>query len=372
MKIIIAPDSFKDSISAQTAANAIAKGLTDGMGDHVEILCKPIADGGEGTLDAMIPSDAQLRKNVTGPLQTPVNAAYGCVGDTAIVEMASAAGLMLIPSDQRSAGRTTTYGVGELLLDAIRCGYRRIMLTVGGSATNDGGCGMLSALGAVFRNRVGEVFLPTGLTLSSIASMDLTELQKNINGVEFILATDVKNPLLGEKGATLVYGRQKGATDEELLQMERGMRHYAELLQAYGGKDVSAMQGCGAGGGLGAPLLAFANASVRSGIDTVLSVLQFEKALADADLVITGEGKMDVQSLYGKAVSGVAKRAVEQGIPVYAFVGCLGSDKQELLSMGLADVFEVRSLATSDEDSMKNAADYLRELAKRLAIDLMR
>ncbi len=372
MKIIIAPDSFKDSASAQNVANAIARGFLDVMGESVEIVCKPIADGGEGTLDALVGAEGRIRKTVTGPRKTPIEAVYGCVGDTAVVEMASAAGLMLLGTEERSAGETTSYGVGELILDALQRGYRRVMLTVGGSATNDGGCGMLSALGASFRNRTGEPFVPTGATLSEIEKIDLTELKKTLNGVEFIIATDVKNPLLGETGATYVYGRQKGATDAELAHIEQGMKHYAALLECLSGRSVASVEGCGAGGGIAAPLLAFGEARLQSGIETVLAVNRFEEALENADLVITGEGRMDAQSLFGKAVSGVARRANARGIPVYAFVGCLGSEIEQLRSMGLADVFEARRLASSDEDSMKNVEKYLYVLAKSLAAELLR
>lgn len=367
MKIVIAPDSFKDSISARDAARAIEKGLSEVLGEGVKTVCLPIADGGEGTLEALVSEQDRTSIRVTGPRFAPVDAVYGRMGDTAVVEMATAAGLMLLSPEERSAGKTTTYGVGELILHAIEHGCKRILLTVGGSATNDGGCGMLASLGAVFYDQAGAEFIPTGETLARIADIGLGQLLETLDGVEFLIATDVRNPLLGEMGATRVYGKQKGATECELDEIENGMKHYAALLQELCGRDVSMIAGCGAGGGISAPLLAFANAQIRSGIDTVLEVNRFSEALEGADLVITGEGKTDRQSLYGKAISGVARAAGEKEIPVVLFVGVLGASREELLELGISDAFEVRSLAASTEDSMQRAGEYLTELAGRLA-----
>jgi glycerate kinase len=367
MKIVIAPDSFKDSISARDAARAIAEGLSSVFGDSAEILTLPIADGGEGTLDALTPPDARVHARVSGPLRDPVDACYGRAGDTAVIEMASAAGLMLVESAQRCAARTTTLGVGELIRRAWSDGFRRVLLTVGGSATNDGGCGMLAALGAIFTDRNGQRFLPTGGTLSEIASIDLADAREILESTRFTIATDVKNPLLGASGATAVYAPQKGATDGELSEMERGMAHYASLLCQMSGREIASTPGVGAGGGIAAPLVAFADAELRSGIETVLSVNRFSEALCDADAVITGEGKIDRQSLWGKAISGVARAAGERGIPVYCFVGRLGDNRAELLAMGLADILEVRARASSTEDAMQNAARYLTDMGGELA-----
>ncbi len=371
MKIVIAPDSFKDSISAREAARAIADGISSVSGARVETVCLPIADGGEGTLDALVPVDARVQTSVCGPLFEPVNAVWGAVGDTAVIEMASAAGLVLVPTTRRAAMRTTTYGVGELIRCAWLEGYRHIMLTVGGSATNDGGCGMLAALGATFTNQRGEHFIPTGGTLSEIVSIDLSGARELLASCRFTVATDVKNPLLGASGATSVYAPQKGATDAELAEMERGMTHYAALLSAMCGKELATQAALGAGGGIAAPLVAFGNVDLRSGIETVLAVNHFDEALNGATLVITGEGRLDRQSLWGKTVSGVARAAGERGIPVHCFVGCLGDPREELLAMGLADIREIRAYAESSEDSIKNAARYLARMGEELAERLM-
>lgn len=372
MKIVIAPDSFKDSISARDAARAIADGISSVLGAHAELVCLPIADGGEGTLDALVPTEARVQTSVCGPLFESVDAVWGAVGDTAVIEMASAAGLMLVPPARRAAIRTTTYGVGELIRRAWSEGYRHIMLTVGGSATNDGGCGMLAALGAVFTNQRGEHFIPTGGTLSEIVSIDLSGARELLASCRFTVATDVQNPLLGPSGATAVYAPQKGATDAELTEMERGMAHYASLLCAMCGRDIATQAALGAGGGIAVPLAAFGSTELRSGIETVLAVNHFDDALTDAALVITGEGRLDRQSLWGKTISGVARAAGERGIPVHCFVGCLGDPREELLAMGLADICEIGAYAESSEDSIKNAARYLSrmgaELARRLTL----
>ena len=365
MKIIIAPDSFKGSISSADVCRTVKQSILECRPD-AEIVCIPIADGGEGTLDALVPPADQIKKNVSGPLFERMTAKYGVMGKTAVIEMAAAAGLTLVPENKRSAAFTTTYGVGELIADALSCGYRRIMLTAGGSATNDGGCGMMAALGVKFFGEKGEAFVPTGATLESIRSIDVSELCKELYECEIFVATDVKNPLLGELGATSVYAPQKGADAEELARMEQGMTHYAALLKQVSGRDVSAVEGCGAGGGIAAPLVALLDAKIRSGIDTVLDSADFDAALENADMVITGEGKIDRQSLYGKAISGVTKRANATGVPVYCFVGGIGDDKQQLLSMGIEDIYDIASLSSSLEDAMENAEAYLSLIAKNL------
>lgn len=368
-KIVIAPDSFKGSIPAQAAAEAIRTGLLMGWTapEQPEILCLPIADGGEGTLDTLVSQDNRVERTVTGPDGATCPACYGSIGNTAVIEMASAAGLTLVPEKYRSAAHATSYGVGELILHAIRSGLRHILLTVGGSATNDGGCGMFAALGAKFRNAEGAEFLPVGGTLGEIEAIDLSQLEPLLAECRFTVATDVRNPLLGKNGATRVYAQQKGATAAELDQMECGMTHYASLLAELSRKPIAEVEGCGAGGGLAAPLLAFANTEICSGIEAVLNTLQFDKILQNASLVITGEGKIDRQSLFGKAISGVANAAKAQGIPVFCFVGCIGDDKEKLLSMGVQDIFAISDLAASPEDSMRRAGELLTQAAAAFA-----
>ena len=362
MKIVVAPDSFKGSLSAAEAAEAIARGLKSKYaGDALEVICIPIADGGEGTLDALVPKEHQAEVTVTGTGGSPVNAAYGRVGKTAVIEMARAAGLTLMPEQERFVPNATTLGVGELIRHALDRGYRDFLLTVGGSGTNDGGCGMMVALGARFITEGGVEFLPTGATLGKIAHIDRSNLDARLFECRFTIATDVKNPLLGPDGATYVYAKQKGCHDSWLPHMEAGMAHYAEILRQDCGTEVSAISGCGAGGGISAPLLAFLNAEICSGIEAVLTAVHFSDALKNADAVITGEGKIDRQSLFGKAISGVASAAAKAGVPIYALAGALGDEKSALLEMGLADIRTLTELSPDTAYCMANAAPLLAE-----------
>jgi len=370
MKFVIALDSFKGSVSASAACAALEKGIKKARPD-AEVVLKPIADGGEGTLDALVPRDQRYVAEVCDPLFQKIKAQYGAVNDTAIIEMACAAGLTLVDEKHRNAGQTTTYGVGEMMLHALKNGFRKIMLTAGGSATNDGGCGMLAAMGAVFKDADGNSFIPTGDSLARIADIDVSGLPRAFYECQITIATDVKNPLLGETGATFVYAPQKGLFEGQRDSLEAGMNHYSMMLHRITGRDISNVEGAGAGGGIGVPLLALFDAEIHSGIDTVLDVVGFDAALDGADAVITGEGKMDAQSLFGKAVSGVAKRAQQRNIPVYGFAGCLGDDVALLKQMGIKDIYTVVSLAKSPEDSMKNAEKYLSLLAENFANDYL-
>ena len=367
IKIVIAPDSFKGSISAHHAAAAIENGILEGLpnGITAETVKCPIADGGEGTLDALVNEHDRITLMVTGTNGAPVTASYGILGTTAVIEMASAAGLTLVEESCRNAASATTFGVGELIHDALDRGFRHILLTVGGSGTNDGGCGMLCALGATFLQKHGTAFIPTGGTLSQIDIIDLSALDSRLTDTRFTVATDVKNPLCGDTGATRVYARQKGADDATLEQMELGMCHYAQVLQNVCGKDIANMQGCGAGGGLAAPLLAFCNASIESGIHAVLKANHFADRIKNADLIITGEGKIDRQSLFGKAISGVAEAAKMQIIPVVCLVGCIGDDINVLKGMGITDILAISDLAPDTEYSIRHADILLSQLAKQ-------
>ena len=365
IKIVIAPDSFKGSIGAKEAADALEKGiLSVANGIEIETVKIPIADGGEGTLSAMVGEDGLDFVTVRGPQGAPVKAAIGFLDGVAVIEMAQAAGLTLIETEYRVAKTATTYGVGEMIVYALDRGIRQFLLTAGGSATNDGGAGLLAALGGAFYNKMGEAFVPTGGTLCEIESIDLCGLDVRLKECEFTVATDVKNTLYGDKGATYVYGAQKGADQNDLADMEMGMKHYAALVEQLCGKAVSSIEGCGAGGGIATPLLAFCNARIISGIDAVLDITHFHEHISGADFVLTGEGKIDVQSLYGKAISGVAKGAAKENIPVVCFVGCIGSDKEELRALGVSDVFATADIAPSAEYSMAHADILLEELAK--------
>ncbi len=359
-RIVIAPDSFKGSISAKDAAEAISRGIVSVLPD-AEVLCFPVADGGEGTLEAITAPCDRYRLTVTGPEWKKVGAEWGSSGDCAVVEMAKAAGITYTGEGRRAA-TATTFGVGELIRDVLAHGFRKIMLTAGGSATNDGGCGMFSALGAVFRDKEGNPFVPTGGTIGKIESIDLSGLDPALPECEITVAADITNPLLGKEGATYVYGPQKGATAEELAAMEAGMKKYARLLEAACGRDVANVPGCGAAGGLSAPLIAFCGAKIMRGIDTVLGMTGFRAALDGASAVITGEGKIDRQSLYGKAVSGVAGAAAKAGVPVDVISGTVGQDREELLTIGLRSIRTITDIEPDSRLAIENAAYYLEKL----------
>lgn len=361
LKIVVCPDSFKGSISAKDACDAIEKGLVG-----ADVLKVPIADGGEGTCEAL--ADEFVYCDVTGPDGDMVRARYGMRGSTAVIEMAEAAGLPL--TKKRQAALATSYGVGELIGNALSRGCRDIMLTVGGSATNDGGCGMLCALGARFYNNEGE-FIPTGGTLADIERIDISGLDRRLEDVKFRALTDVKNPLVGSLGATYVYGRQKGADDNALLLMERGMVHFADILYDMSGKYIADLPGAGAGGGLVAPLIAFCDITLASGIDAVLDTLGFDALIDGADIIVTGEGRIDVQSLYGKAISGVARRAAKRNIPVYCLVGAVGDDRQKLRNMGIADIYALADIAPDADYSMSHAAELLTQNAATMLANII-
>lgn len=363
LKIVIAPDSFKGSISAKEAALAIERGLFK-ANSNIETVIQPIADGGEGTLDALVSEKDRISVTVTGTDGRRVSAEYGHIGNTAVIEMASAAGLTLVEEKDRNAAAATTYGVGELILNALDRGYRGFLITVGGSGTNDGGCGMFSALGARFTDKNGNAFIPTGATLESIRDIDVSTLDCRLNNCKFLIATDVTNVLCGKTGATYVYGGQKGADDATLDKMERGMLSYSAILEKKCGKKVADTAGCGAGGGLASPLLAFCNAEIRSGIEAVLDTVNFSTLLEGADAVITGEGRLDSQSLYGKAVSGVANAAISKNIPVYCFVGKLDASAVELKKLGISGAYATSDIAPSTEYSIAHADELLERLAE--------
>lgn len=367
-KIIIAPDSFKGSLAAEAVAMAIAEGLTETLpAGCAEIILLPVADGGEGTLDAMVARDAWKFARVSDPIGRTVSAAFGLRDSCAVIEMARAAGLTLLAEEQRHATVTTTYGVGELIRAALDAGATELLLTAGGSATNDGGCGMMAALGVRFLNDHGEPFLPTGGTLKAIRTIDTAGLDPRLLRCRITVATDVRNPLLGADGATAVYAPQKGASPEELTNMECGMAHLAAHWEKKTGTRAADLPGCGAAGGLSLPLLSLGAAKICSGIDAVLCAVGFDRALENAALVITGEGRIDRQSLCGKAVGGVARRAAARGVPVDAFVGCVGDDLALLRSLGLRQILSLESLAVSPTDSMHRARELLRTLAVRYA-----
>lgn len=379
MKIIIAPDSFKGSLTAKEAALAMERGVKRVYPDAT-ILLRPLGDGGEGTLDSLylaIPGSRKVSCQVIGPLGEPVKAFYGLLGPdgkTAVVEMAAASGLALVPEDQRDPRETTTYGTGELIRFALgEPGVERLIVGLGGSATNDSGAGALQALGMCFFDRLGkEVPMPVrGKDLARIVRADrLPPALRSGEGIDIVIACDVSNPLCGEMGASYVFGPQKGATPEIAQEMDDMLAGFAPILDRIylsgGGEpngSIADRPGSGAAGGLAAGLLAFfPKATLRSGIEIVLDAIDFDSALAGADLVLAGEGRLDSQTLGGKAVSGVLGRASAGHVPVVAFAGDVeDSAVRELQARGLKAAFGLMPLAQSREDAMARAAELLEE-----------
>ena len=337
MRILIAPDSFKESMTAAQAAEAIARGVRDEVGDGLELDLCPMADGGEGTVEALVAATGGRKHTtvVTGPLGTSTHAEWGTLGDgtTAVVEMAQAAGLVLVPPAVRDPTRTTTYGVGELIAQALNSGARKLIIGIGGSATVDGGAGMAQALGVRFsRGAIRDSGPLTGGELASIRSIDITSRDPRIAATEILVACDVTNPLYGPEGAAAVYGPQKGATPEQVKILDAGLRHLASLVPQV---DPDT-QGVGAAGGLGFGLVAFCSAKLVRGVELVLEAVRFDQRVRGCDLVLTGEGRLDGQSIRGKTCIGVAQAAARHGVPTIALVGSLGPQAELTLAHGLA------------------------------------
>ncbi|MBP1131487.1 glycerate kinase [Serratia sp. PL17] len=369
-KVVIAPDSFKESLSALEVAEAIERGFRQ-VYPHVQYVKLPMADGGEGTVDSMVAATGGeiVRVEVTGPLGQPVQAFYGLLGDeeTAVIEMAAASGLHLAPKAQRDPRITTSYGTGELILAALERGVKAIILGIGGSATNDGGAGMMQALGAKLLDDQQNLLLPGGAALAQLAHIDLSAMDPRLQQVSVTAACDVDNPLCGAHGASAVFGPQKGATPEMVAQLDAALRHYGTLLEQATGREVINMPGAGAAGGMGAALLGMLNARLRPGIEIVIETLGLDEALRDADLVITGEGRLDSQSIHGKTPIGVARVAKRYGLPVIGIAGSLSKDYQVVHQHGIDAAFSVLDRVVSLEDALAEAANNLEVTARNVA-----
>ena len=356
-KIVVAPDSFKGSLSASEAVDLCRDAISE-VFPAAEIVGLPLADGGEGTVEVLRNSFGGniIELEVEGPLGENIVARYLLSSDCrdAVMEMAQAAGLCLLQPDKRNPLLTSTYGVGEMILDAIGRGCRKIFMGIGGSATNDCGMGMLRALGFRFLDKNGNELLGRGKDLECVDKIDSQYVDPKIKDVEFVVACDVDNPLVGEMGASFVFAPQKGADHDTVLRLENGMRNFAGVVKNELGKDVAEMPGAGAAGGLGAAFAAFLGARLQSGIDMVLDAVGFDKKIKDADLILTGEGSIDRQSLMGKVLSGVLKRAKNQNIPVVGVSGQV-KDSEELNRAGFAAVFPIESGSVSLETAMSKS-----------------
>lgn len=369
MKIVIAPDSFKESLSAPGVAQAIARGWLAVYPDAEIALC-PMADGGEGTVDAVLAATGGERRELTvqGPLATQVQAHWGWLGDgTAVIEMAAASGLHWVPSAQRDARVTSSYGTGELIRAALDAGATRIILGLGGSATNDGGSGLLRALGARFLDAGGNELRPGGAALAKLQRVDLSALDARLHDVQVDVAADVDNPLCGPRGASAVFGPQKGASPAQVEELDAALARMAEVVSEALGEDFSNFPGVGAAGGLGFAAKAFFDARFRPGVELVAELSGLAEAVAGADLVITGEGRLDAQSLHGKTPVGVARVAQAQGVPVVALAGSLGDGYQQVREAGIEAAFSLAPGPISLEYACAHAAEELEARAADLA-----
>jgi len=355
MKILLAPDSFKESMSAPTVCQSMENGIRKIFPDAL-IVKMPMSDGGEGLLDALVESTGGTLHSVTvmGPLREQVEAHYGFLGDqeTAIIEIAQACGLQLVPKESRNPFATTSYGVGQLILATLEHAPKRLIIGLGGSATNDGGAGMLSALGVKFTDTIGRDLRLGGGFLNQLASIDVSGLDPRLKDVEITVACDVMNPMTGSKGASLVYGPQKGADLLMVEILDKNLKHYGSVLKKTLNKEVDAVPGAGAAGGIGAALLGVLNAKLTSGISTVIQLTQFEEALKDASLVLTGEGSIDEQTAYGKTVSGIAKISKRHKVPVIAYAGRISGDLEGLYRSGITSVVSIVPSAMSLSEAL--------------------
>lgn len=370
MKIVIAPDSFKDSLSAEGVAAAIALGLRDVLPD-AELVCCPMADGGEGTVEAILAIVAGERRSalVRGPLGTPVIARWGWLPEsrTAIIEMAEASGLQLLSLAQRDACRSNTFGTGQLIREALDAGALKVILTIGGSATNDGGSGMLRALGARFLTAAGGELEDGGLSLSDLSRIDLSQLDPRLSALSVEVAADVDNPLCGPHGASHVFGPQKGASPEQVQWLDSALAHFADCALQTLGRDLRDVPGTGAAGGMGFAAKAFLGAEFRPGVEVVAELVGLAERLEGADLVITGEGRCDAQTLRGKTPVGVARFARLQGIPVVILAGTLGDGYEALYDHGIVAAFTAVPGPMTLAQACEQAPRLLRERARDIA-----
>lgn len=369
MKILVAPDSFKGSLTAMEAAENIKRGIHN-YDSKTDVELLPMADGGEGTVQSLVDAtDGKIIEElVTGPLGEEVNAFYGLLGDgkTAVIEMAAASGLPLVPENKRNPLLTTTYGTGELIASALSRGVEKIIVGIGGSATNDAGVGMAQALGAEILDADGEQIGFGGGNLDQIEKINLDKLDARLKEVEIVAACDVDNPLYGENGAAYVYAPQKGADQETVEILDQNLRHFNQKSIDELNINTDKIAGAGAAGGLGAGLVAFLNAELRAGIDIILDFIKFDEKLEDVDLVITGEGMLDGQTIYGKTPIGVSRSAAKKNIPVIAVAGTLGTGVEKILDHGINSYFSIIDRPASLAEIIAESPELIAKLAEQI------
>jgi len=368
MKIVIAPDSFKHSLSAVQVAAAISNGIRS-VHPEANIVQLPVADGGEGTVEALTTATGGKKISIQtyDPLMRPITATYGFIDSaTAVIEMAAASGLELLQKGEENPLKTSTYGTGVIMLDAIKKGAGKIITGVGGSATNDAGAGMARAMGAVLKDKNGHELEGNGESLQHLHKVHLETLKKNIRNTTFVTAVDVDNPLLGPSGATYVYGGQKGADENTKKILEKSLTRFADVMEKQTGKPFRNMPGAGAAGGMAAGMVSFLDARLKNGFTLISELCRLEETIKTADFVITGEGKLDEQTAYGKTPYGVAKLAQKHNKPVIAFAGALENNYQKLLGTSFSNIYPIAEKPVTLEEALKEASQLLERAASRM------
>ena len=367
MRFLFASDSFKGTISSEQSIRLLTEAAKKVFPD-CETKGIPVADGGEGTVEAIVGATGGVIKKIKvhGPLMEEAEAFYGIFHEnSAVIEMAAASGLPMVPFNLRNPLNTTTYGTGELINDALNNGIRKLAIAIGGSATNDGGMGAMRALGIRFLDASGNEIMGTGADLEKVSDIDISGLNPKVKEAEITVMCDVTNPLTGPDGATYTFGKQKGATPEIADRLEVGMKNYARVMRERLNIDVEMKPGAGAAGGLGAALCGFLNAVLKSGIDTVLDLIEFDKQLEGTDLVITGEGRIDWQSAFGKVPSGIGERCKKKGIPAVAIVGGMGNGAEKIFEFGVESIMSTINGAMDIEEACSRAEELYRSAAER-------
>lgn len=367
MRFLFASDSFKGTLTSEQIIRLLSQAAEE-IFPGCETAGVPVANGGEGTVDAVVTATGGEYRKVTvhGPLMEEVTASYGVFhGDSAIIEMAAASGLPMVPNEKRNPLNTTTYGTGELIKDALDQGYRKLSIAIGGSATNDGGMGAMRALGVRFLDENGAELEGFGADLEKVADIDMSGLHPAVAEAEITVMCDVNNPLTGPDGATYTFGKQKGGTPEILDRLEAGMKQYAAVMREHG-MDVEQMAGAGAAGGLGAALCGYLHANLKSGIETVLDLIDFNGLLEGTDLVVTGEGRIDWQSAFGKVPSGIGMRCKAKNVPAVAIVGGMGNGAEKIYEFGIDSILPTINGAMDLEEALERAEELYANAADRM------
>ena len=368
MKFLFASDSFKGTLSSKRTAELLAQAASE-IFPGCEYSSIEVADGGEGTTDAVLSAvnGEKIAVSVHGPLWEEISAYYGKLDDRrAVMEMAAASGLPLVPSEQRDPRKTTSYGTGEMIADALGKGFRDISIAIGGSATNDGGIGCMRALGVRFLDENGQELSGCGADLAEIRSIDVSGLDPRVKECKFTVMCDVTNPLCGEKGATHTFGKQKGGTPEILEELEKGMCNYRDILKNQFGVNMVEVTGAGAAGGLGAALMVFLNGTLKSGIETVLDLVEFDRKLEGVSLVVTGEGSTDWQSVFGKVMQGVGVHCRKAGIPAVAVVGSMGKGAEDIFDYGIESILTTVNAVMPLDEALGRAEELYLQAARRM------